>query len=38
MAISLQIDKLDRRILDIITKNARVPYLEVARECNVSGA
>ena len=38
MAISLQIDKLDRRILDIITKNARVPYLEVARACDVSGA
>ena len=35
---NLQIDKLDRKILDIITKNARVPYLEVARQCNVSGA
>lgn len=38
MAESIQIDDLDRKILDIITKNARVPYLEVARECNVSGA
>jgi len=38
MANNLQIDKLDRQILDIITKNARVPYLEVARECQVSGA
>jgi len=38
MAESLQIDNLDRKILDIITKNARVPYLEVARECGVSGA
>jgi len=38
MASSLQIDKLDRQILDIITRNARVPYLEVARECDVSGA
>lgn len=38
MAKNLQIDKLDRQILDIITKNARVPYLEVARECKVSGA
>lgn len=38
MTENLQIDDLDRKILDIITKNARVPYLEVARECNVSGA
>jgi len=38
MADSLQIDDLDRKILDIITKNARIPYLEVARECGVSGA
>jgi Lrp/AsnC family transcriptional regulator for asnA, asnC and gidA len=33
-----QIDKLDKKILALITKNARIPYLEVARECNVSGA
>ncbi len=33
-----QIDKLDKKILSLITKNARIPYLEVARECNVSGA
>jgi Lrp/AsnC family transcriptional regulator, regulator for asnA, asnC and gidA len=32
------IDKLDRKILSLITKNARIPYLEVARECKVSGA
>ncbi len=38
MAENLQIDNLDRQILDIITKNARTPYLEVARACNVSGA
>jgi Lrp/AsnC family transcriptional regulator for asnA, asnC and gidA len=38
MAENIQIDNLDRKILDIITKNARIPYLEVARECNVSGA
>jgi Lrp/AsnC family transcriptional regulator for asnA, asnC and gidA len=38
MAKNLQIDNLDRQILDIITKNARIPYLEVARACNVSGA
>ncbi|HDZ41923.1 MAG TPA: winged helix-turn-helix transcriptional regulator [Bacteroidetes bacterium] len=38
MVKNLQIDALDRQILDIITKNARIPYLEVARACNVSGA
>jgi Lrp/AsnC family transcriptional regulator for asnA, asnC and gidA len=35
---NLHIDKLDRKILAILTKNARIPFLEVARECNVSGA
>ena len=38
MSENLQIDNLDKKILDIITKNARIPYLEVARECGVSGA
>jgi Lrp/AsnC family transcriptional regulator for asnA, asnC and gidA len=38
MTISSEIDNLDRKILNIISKNARIPYLEVARECNVSGA
>ncbi len=32
------IDDLDKKILTILTKNARIPFLEVARECNVSGA
>ncbi len=32
------IDALDRKILALITKNALIPYLEVARECKVSGA
>lgn len=35
---SHNIDSLDRKILSLITKNARIPYLEVARECKVSGA
>jgi Lrp/AsnC family transcriptional regulator, regulator for asnA, asnC and gidA len=35
---NLQIDTLDKKILNIITHNARIPYLEVARECKVSGA
>lgn len=33
-----QIDKLDEKILQMISLDARVPFLEVARECNVSGA
>lgn len=35
---NLQIDALDKKILSLIMKNARIPFLEVARECNVSGA
>jgi len=38
MDTHLQIDSLDKKILALITKNARIPYLEVARECKVSGA
>ena len=38
MSIHYQIDSLDKKILSLISKNARIPYLEVARECNVSGA
>jgi len=34
----IQIDDLDRKILKLITTNARIPFLEVARECGVSGA
>ncbi len=33
-----EIDALDQKILKLITKNARIPFLEVARECGVSGA
>ena len=33
-----KIDKLDRQILRMIAEDARVPFLEVARACNVSGA
>jgi len=38
MEDSIHLDNLDKKILSLITKNARIPYLEVARECNVSGA
>ncbi|MGI6218439.1 MAG: Lrp/AsnC family transcriptional regulator [Bacteroidaceae bacterium] len=34
----LQLDKLDVQILRMIVRDARVPFLEVARACNVSGA
>ena len=34
----MNIDELDQKILTLITKNARIPFLEVARECGVSGA
>lgn len=32
------IDNLDRQILSLIADDARIPFLEVARECHVSGA
>jgi Lrp/AsnC family transcriptional regulator for asnA, asnC and gidA len=38
MEENFHIDALDKKILTIIQGNARVPFLEVARECNVSGA
>ena len=33
-----ELDKLDRQILKLISENARIPFLEVARACDVSGA
>ena len=36
--MSFRIDSLDKRILSFLTKDARTPYLEIARKCNVSGA
>jgi len=33
-----QIDQLDEKILTLVSENARIPFLEVARECEVSGA
>ena len=32
------LDQLDKKILRLIAEDARIPFLEVARECNVSGA
>ena len=40
MALSnfqLQLDELDLQILDILIKDCRTPYLEIARICHVSG-
>lgn len=33
-----RLDKLDKQILRLIAGDARIPFLEVARVCNVSGA
>jgi len=33
-----KIDKLDRKILEIISQNARIPFKDVAEECGVSRA
>lgn len=33
-----QIDEIDQKILYFLVKNARMPFLEIARECGVSGA
>ena len=34
----LQIDKLDTKILQMLVDNGRKPFLEITRECGVSGA
>ncbi len=34
----ITLDALDQKILDLIANDARIPFLEVARECKVSGA
>ncbi|MBO7160469.1 MAG: Lrp/AsnC ligand binding domain-containing protein [Paludibacteraceae bacterium] len=35
---TMQLDQLDEKILQMVSRNARTPFLEIARECNVSGA
>lgn len=32
------LDATDRKILKFLIKNARMPFLEIARECGISGA
>ena len=34
----VNLDATDRKILRFLVKNARMPYLEIARECGISGA
>ena len=35
---SQRLDRLDKLMLRLIAEDARIPFLEVARACNVSGA
>ncbi len=32
------LDQTDQKILSFLVKNARMPFLEIARECGISGA
>jgi Lrp/AsnC family transcriptional regulator for asnA, asnC and gidA len=36
-AISNELDELDIQILDILIQDSRTPYVEIARQCHVSG-
>jgi Lrp/AsnC family transcriptional regulator, regulator for asnA, asnC and gidA len=38
MSIKHQLDEIDYKILDIISKNARLPFKDVATECGISRA
>ena len=38
MPNSYHIDEIDQKILSFLVNNARMPFLEIARECGVSGA
>lgn len=38
MAEKFEVDEIDRKILSFLVKNARMPFLEIARECGISGA
>ncbi|MBO7644441.1 MAG: Lrp/AsnC ligand binding domain-containing protein [Bacteroidales bacterium] len=35
---SYKLDEIDRKILYYLVNNARMPYMEIARECGISGA
>lgn len=34
----MNLDAIDRKILKFLIKNVRMPFLEIARECGISGA
>jgi Lrp/AsnC family transcriptional regulator for asnA, asnC and gidA len=34
----IEMDSIDNKILRMLMNNARIPYLEIARECGISGA
>ena len=36
--MAIQIDDIDKKILNLLASNARIRFLEIARICNVSGA
>ncbi len=38
MHYDLQIDSLDKRILGMLSRNAKVPFIRIAAACGVSGA
>jgi Lrp/AsnC family transcriptional regulator for asnA, asnC and gidA len=38
MSESIRIDSIDRRILRLLSEKGRISFLEVARECGMSGA
>jgi Lrp/AsnC family transcriptional regulator, regulator for asnA, asnC and gidA len=38
MSNDFKIDELDKKILHFVSKNARTPFLEIARESGVTGA
>ena len=38
MSTTYHIDEIDQKILSFLVNNARMPFLEIARECGVSGA
>lgn len=38
MSVKHQLDEIDLKILDIISKNARMPFKDVASECGISRA
>ncbi|MBP5724113.1 MAG: Lrp/AsnC ligand binding domain-containing protein [Bacteroidales bacterium] len=36
--MAVQIDEIDKKILKLLSSDARIPFLEIARNCGISGA